>query len=90
MSVNVRELKAHLSAYLHRVRQGESVEVTSHGQVIAWLVPPPERTESAVEVLRRQPWIRPGKAGAKLGLDAPIRLRGKGLSLTDILLADRE
>lgn len=90
MPVNVRELKSHLSAYLRRAQQGESVEVTLHGQVIAQLVPPPSREESAIARLSRMPWIRMGQPGARLGLEKPVALRGKGPSLTDILLADRE
>jgi prevent-host-death family protein len=39
-TVGVRELKNHLSAYLRRVRLGESVLVTDHGEVVAKLSPP--------------------------------------------------
>jgi prevent-host-death family protein len=39
-SVNVRELRDHLGAYLSEVRQGESIVVTSRGQAVARLVPP--------------------------------------------------
>ena len=39
-SMGVRELKAHISEALRRVReQGESIEVTVRGEVIARLVP---------------------------------------------------
>jgi antitoxin (DNA-binding transcriptional repressor) of toxin-antitoxin stability system len=36
----VRELKARLSEYLRRVRDGETVLVTDHGVVVAELGPP--------------------------------------------------
>lgn len=90
MSVSVRDLKTHLSEYLRRVQLGESVEVTSHGKVIAQLVPAPVRKESVVQRLDGMPWIRMGLPGAKLGLDAPIALHGEGPSLTEMLLSDRE
>jgi len=90
MSVSVRDLKTHLSEYLRRVQLGESVEVTSHGKVIAQLVPPPAQEESVMARLGRMPWIRMGQPGAKLGLSEPIALHGEGPSLTDILLSDRE
>jgi prevent-host-death family protein len=90
MSVSVRDLKTHLSEYLRRVQLGEAVEVTSHGKVIARLVPPSAPQESVIGRLSRMPWVRMGHAGAKLGLDEPIALHGMGPSLTDILLADRE
>ncbi len=90
MTVSVRDLKTHLSEYLRRVQQGESVEVTSHGKVVAQLVPPAAQEESVIGGLSRMPWIRMGHPGAKLGLDEPIALSGEGPSLTGILLADRE
>lgn len=90
MAVSVRELKTHLSEYLRRVRRGESVEVTSHGEVIARLVPPPAVAESPVDILRRQPWIAAGKSGAAFGLETPAAWRDDGPSLTELLLEDRE
>jgi prevent-host-death family protein len=39
-SIGIRELKAHASEVLRRVRErGEEVEVTHHGRVVARLVP---------------------------------------------------
>lgn len=42
--VGVRELRDHLSAYLTRVKHGESFVVTEHGKAIASLGPRPEST----------------------------------------------
>ena len=39
MNVGVRELKAHLSAYLKRAAAGEHITVTDHGAPIAVLGP---------------------------------------------------
>ena len=39
MEAGVRELRDHLSRYLARVRAGEEVTVTDHGQAVARLVP---------------------------------------------------
>jgi prevent-host-death family protein len=39
MEVGVRELRNHLSRYLHRVRNGDEVVVTDRGRAIARLVP---------------------------------------------------
>lgn len=47
MNVNITELRQNLPAYLKRVRQGERIQVTSRGQIIAELAPP---TASADEV----------------------------------------
>lgn len=38
-SIGVRELKEHLSEVLREVQDGETVEVTNRGQVIARVIP---------------------------------------------------
>ncbi len=38
-SVGVRELKAALSGYLRRVRAGQSLTVTDHGEPVALIIP---------------------------------------------------
>lgn len=38
VSVGVRELRDHLSAYLERVKDGERITVTEHGRPVARLV----------------------------------------------------
>ena len=47
MNVNVTELRQNLPAYLKRVRRGERIRVTAHGQVIAELAPPTATAEEA-------------------------------------------
>ena len=48
IAVGVRELKARLSEYLRRVRDGETVLVTDRGVVVAELGPPRRPAESRV------------------------------------------
>lgn len=38
--IGVRELRQHATRYLHRVKAGETVEVTERGELVALLVPP--------------------------------------------------
>lgn len=47
-AIGIRELKAHASEVLRRVRErGEEIDVTHHGRVVARLVPvPPARASS--------------------------------------------
>jgi len=55
MNVKVTDLRQNLPSYLKRVRRGERIRVTAHGQVIAELVPPatlPEEAEGARKRLR--------------------------------------
>jgi prevent-host-death family protein len=40
METGIRELKDHLIRYIRRVEAGERISVTSHGRVVAELVPP--------------------------------------------------
>lgn len=47
MNVNVTQLRQNLPAYLKRVRQGERIRVTAHGEVIAELAPPTATAEEA-------------------------------------------
>lgn len=54
-SVNVTELRRHLSGWLERARSGEHILITSRGVVIAELSPPvasPDEVEEARARLR--------------------------------------
>jgi prevent-host-death family protein len=39
MTAGIRDLKAHLSSYMDKVREGTPVVVTDHGQEVALIVP---------------------------------------------------
>lgn len=39
-SINTTELRNHLPKYLHLVQRGDEILVTSHGKVIARIMPP--------------------------------------------------
>lgn len=60
-TVGIRDLKDHLSEYVRRVRQGEEIQVTSHGVVVAELVPP-GRKPTSVEHPGIQRMIEEGRA----------------------------
>lgn len=47
--VGVRELRQNLSVYLARVKAGETLEVTEHGQPVAQLGPRPTRPISIID-----------------------------------------
>jgi prevent-host-death family protein len=46
-NVSISELRANLLQYLTRVQQGERIEVTSRGTVLATLVPPVNGRDAA-------------------------------------------
>lgn len=76
-TVSVAEMKAHLSRYLHMVRRGASVIVTSHRHPVARLEAvgekrtavrplPPHRPVSTLNALRPVQLARPTDAVSRL------------------------
>lgn len=59
--VGVRELRGNLTAFLRLVRQGRTLLVTSHDQVVAELHPP---------AARHRPARRPGALRGRISMDA--------------------
>lgn len=88
--VSVRDLKAHLSAWLARAQAGEVVEVTSHRRPIARITglkqPDPASTN---------PLQRAMDAGVvtwnskKPVLPPPMKLNDRGPLISDIVIEDR-
>ena len=65
-SVSVREFSYNPSAMFARVEQGETIEVTRHGTVIAELIPP-RRSMSRYDELVASGAITPGSGGLRAG-----------------------
>ena len=65
MNVNITQLRQNLPAYLKRVRQGERIQVTSRGQVVAELTPPTATADEAALARKR---LR----GSLVRYDAPL------------------
>jgi len=59
--VNITELRQNLPAYLARVREGEAVEVTVRGRVIARIVPEGNRQAAA------RKWLKKLRKTARVG-----------------------
>jgi antitoxin (DNA-binding transcriptional repressor) of toxin-antitoxin stability system len=64
--VSIREFSYNPSAMFARVEQGERLEVTRHGEVIAVLIPPP-RNQDRYEELVALGEIRPATADLTAG-----------------------
>lgn len=47
-----RELRNNSSAVLRQVQNGETIEVTNNGEVVAVLVPPPRRPGAGLRIRR--------------------------------------
>ncbi|MEX1173570.1 MAG: type II toxin-antitoxin system prevent-host-death family antitoxin [Chloroflexota bacterium] len=88
--VGVRELRQNLSVYLDRVKAGETLEVTEHGQPVAQLGPRPAKPLSILDQM-----IADGRATAATirPRDIPppsLNLHPDAPTLTEILLAMRD
>ena len=68
-TVGVRELRQNLSVYLDRVKEGESLQVTEFGRVVALLTPLPKNEMNVFERL-----VAEGKAIAPTRSLKNIRL----------------
>lgn len=77
--VGVRELRQNLSVYLDRVKAGETLEVTEHGQPVAQLGPRPPRSTSIIDQLIAEGRITPAKRSHK-DLPPPPKIPGRPLS----------
>jgi len=95
IAVGVRELKARLSEYLRRVRDGETVLVTDRGVVVAELGPPRRPAESRVPS-RLEEMAAAGMVTLGTGNDPdayplfePLLSEGEFWEIFDDLRADR-
>jgi prevent-host-death family protein len=90
MKISVRELKDRLSEHLRAVQKGESIVVTSHNKPVARLTPVPPESATGIERMLDQGYARwNGKKPRGAGRRAPIKLRGPGKTMAEIVLADR-
>jgi len=85
--VGVRELRQNLSVYLERVKQGETLEVTEHGQPVAQLGPRPPATMSVIDRLIAEGRITPASRSHR-EIPPPPGIPGR--PLLEILLEMRD
>lgn len=81
-SVGVRDLKAGLSGYLRRVRSGQSLIVTDHGEPVAHIIP--LGIPNGLERLLSEGRASWAGAGAGPGMPS-ARLRGPKTAAEDIV-----
>ncbi|MEK6719683.1 MAG: type II toxin-antitoxin system prevent-host-death family antitoxin [Chloroflexota bacterium] len=77
--VGVRELRQNLSVYLRRVKAGETLEVTEHGEPVARLTPNAAPVTSVIDRLIAEGRATPAKRSHRL-LPSPPRIPGRPLS----------
>ena len=88
-TVGIRELKAHLSRHLKRVRAGARLIVTERGRSIATISP----VETPADVVWAHRLVAEGRAhwsgGKPVGSTRPVRVTG-GRTVSEAVLEDRE
>lgn len=85
--VGVRELRQNLSVYLRRVKAGETLEVTEHGQPVAELRPRPGRPLSRIDQMIAEGRITPATVDHRT-IPLPQEIPGRPLS--EIILEMRD
>jgi prevent-host-death family protein len=88
--VGVRELRQNLSIYLDRVKKGETLEVTEHGQPIAQLGPRPAKAISIIDRMVAEGRITPATFDHRKIPPPPPNPDPGGPTLTEILLEMRD
>jgi prevent-host-death family protein len=89
--ISVRELKNKLSEYVDRASRGEQIAVTKRGKVVATIGAPPERRKTLEEKLAELE-AQGILTRAKEKLMPPkrrIKLRGKGPTVSEMIVEDR-
>jgi prevent-host-death family protein len=90
-TVGIRDLKAHLSRHLRRVRSGTRLEVTERGRTIA-TISPAHTPDEPPEVQWARKMVLDGRAqwsgGKPEGTSRPVT-RTTGPTVSDAVLEDR-
>ena len=68
-TISHRDLRNNSGQVLERVRRGESIGVTNHGELTAILVPP---NLTPIDLLTASGRVRRARSDAALGLDTPL------------------
>jgi prevent-host-death family protein len=85
VDVGIRELRAHLSRYVERVKDGEEIVVTEHGRPVARLVP--LNGERKIDRLIREGVLIPARRPKG---PRPKPLHIPGVSLSEIVREQRD
>lgn len=89
--VGVRELRQNLSVYLDRVKDGERLVVTEHGQPVAELTPLASGSISTLQRLIAEGRARPAKGNlASLGSPPAVDRPPGSRTVSEELLAMRD
>ena len=85
-TISHRDLRNNSGQVLERVRRGESIGVTNHGELTAILVPP---NLAPIDLLTASGRVRRARSEAALGLDTPRTSDVTTAQVLDDLRGDR-
>ena len=89
MRIGVRELRQHASRYLALVKDGQTVEVTERGELIALLVPPRPPASARERLLAEGRLVPAAHPTGRLRSPCPVVVGGTEPSNQDLLDAER-
>ncbi|WP_420631058.1 type II toxin-antitoxin system Phd/YefM family antitoxin [Candidatus Leptofilum sp.] len=87
-STGIRELKEQLSAYIRRVKSGETIVITDRGKPVGRLVPYSESLRDKLDVMAQAGFIR--WDGHRLTPHEQIAKNNSEQLVSDLLLEDRD
>jgi prevent-host-death family protein len=86
--VGIRELKAQLSEYLRRVKEGQTLVITDHGKPVGRIVPVGETLEERMQRLVEAGIMKWN--GKKLKPREPIAINRDLRQISDLVVEDRD
>jgi prevent-host-death family protein len=86
--VGIRELKAKLSAYMEKVKSGQTIVVTEHGKPIGQLVPIKPTLQERLESLEQAGFL--AQAGQKIPAQKPSVINQSNHLISDLVIEDRD
>jgi prevent-host-death family protein len=87
-TVGIRDLKAHLSEYIQRVKSGQSIVVTEHGKPVGRILPVGMSLEDRLEMLRKAGLVE--WSGKKLKDIKPPAINRGDILASDIVVELRD
>jgi prevent-host-death family protein len=87
-TTGIRELKEQLSAYIRRVKAGETIVITDRGRPVGRLVPYSQSLADRLELMQETGFIN--WSGRPLSTSEPIVRNKSEQLISDLLLEDRE
>lgn len=88
ITVGVRDLKARLSEYLRRVKQGQTIVITDHGQPVGRILPVGQTLDEKLQALQEAGLLE--WSGKKLQpFDSPV-INRSGKLVSDLVVEMRD